>query len=336
MHAVLVGVVLVAMAVGVFTAAGGDPAGTPPPPPAAGPSLPADTATKPVDLPGLHNVVAFAPGLFSGSEPDGVAGLATLKAAGVRTVISVDGARPLADEARALGMRYVHLPVGYQGIDRARQLELTRAVRDLPGPVYVHCHHGKHRSAAALGSILVLLDQLTPEEAVARMKVSGTSPSYPGLYACVERLEPAAPAAIDAADATFPAHSKVSGMVESMVAIQLAFDHLGAIEKAGWTTPADSPDLVPAAEAGRLADLLRNLIADPSVVKDGPTMVERMRSSAALATDLEERLVAAKAGAARAGGTIDGAALSGAFKLVAASCKDCHAVLRDKAQEKGQ
>jgi TonB family protein len=25
---------------------------------------------------------------------------------------------------------------------------IVRAVRDLPGPIYVHCHHGKHRSAA--------------------------------------------------------------------------------------------------------------------------------------------------------------------------------------------
>jgi hypothetical protein len=53
---------------------------------------PSPQAQSPSDAPGLHNVVAFGPGCWSGSMPEGDAGFASLQSWGVRTVISVDGA----------------------------------------------------------------------------------------------------------------------------------------------------------------------------------------------------------------------------------------------------
>src|SRR5262249_7822843 len=106
-------------------------------------------AAKPAELPGLHNVFRVSDKLYSGSVPEGELGFRTLQALGIRTVISVDGARPDAATARRFGLRYVHLPFGYDGCPTARALEIIRAVRDLPGPIYLHCHHGKHRSPAA-------------------------------------------------------------------------------------------------------------------------------------------------------------------------------------------
>ena len=41
-------------------------------------ALPSVEATEPVDYPGLHNVVTYAPGLYSGSVPHGEQGLRTL------------------------------------------------------------------------------------------------------------------------------------------------------------------------------------------------------------------------------------------------------------------
>ena len=55
-----------------------------PEPPASAPAT-ADPAAR--DLPGLHNVVAFHDGFWSGSVPEGDAGFASLKALGVRTII---------------------------------------------------------------------------------------------------------------------------------------------------------------------------------------------------------------------------------------------------------
>ena len=98
---------------------------------------------------------------------------------------ALSAARTL-DKAKARGMRYIHLPIGYNGFDEARKLELVRATRDsmATGPVYLHCHHGKHRSAGAAGTVAVSLAWLTTDQAVERMKVSGTAPNYKGLYAC--------------------------------------------------------------------------------------------------------------------------------------------------------
>jgi hypothetical protein len=65
---------------------------TPAPAPAAPPPTPA--LQVPVEAPGLHNVVAYGPGFWSGSAPEGTAGFGTLRAWGVRTIVSVDGAAP--------------------------------------------------------------------------------------------------------------------------------------------------------------------------------------------------------------------------------------------------
>src|SRR5688572_7297898 len=69
---------------------------------------PAVDAPAAADLPGLHNVVAYHAGLYSGAVPEGAEGFETLAAMGVRTILSVDGAAPEVEEAKRHGLRYVH------------------------------------------------------------------------------------------------------------------------------------------------------------------------------------------------------------------------------------
>lgn len=284
----------------------------------ARPSL-ADTAPR--DAAGVHNVVAFGPAFWSGSVPEGDAGFATLRDWGVRTVISVDGAEPEVDRARRFGIRYVHLPIGYNGFDEARKLELVRAVRDLPGPIYLHCHHGKHRSAGAAGTIAASLGWLAPSAAVERMRVAGTAPGYAQLYACTADSRPLPAAAIDGAAAEFPAVTRPRGMVEAMVAIDEAIDRLKMVERAGWTTPADHPDVVPSAEAGAVADHLR-LVAGSQEGRARPKeFLELLRAGQAAAERLESGLSSRPVG--------DPARLAADLKALQASCRDCHSSYRD-------
>ena len=49
---------------------------------------------KPRDYPGLHNVVAYHDGYYSGSVPEGAEGFDALAGMGIKTIISVDGAEP--------------------------------------------------------------------------------------------------------------------------------------------------------------------------------------------------------------------------------------------------
>jgi len=85
-------------------------------------------------------------------------------------------------------------------------------------------------------------------------------------------------------------------------------------------TPEDHPDLVPAAEAGRLADQMRYSGDDPRSKAKGAEYAAMLSSAVDVATALEEGIVKRESKEQ----------LEAKWKLVAASCKDCHAVYRDK------
>lgn len=271
---------------------------------------------------GLHNVVAYHPEVFSGGAPEGGEGFETLARMGIRTVISVDGAAPEVAEAKKHGLRYIHLPIGYNGFEDSRGEELARATRDAlgAGPVYIHCHHGKHRSAGAAAAVAVSLGWMSPDEAVARMKVSGTAPAYKGLYECAAEASVMSAAELDAVKADFPEVCKPEGMVDAMVRMDEAMEYLKAIEAAGWKVPRAHPDLVPVSEAGKVADLLRLMHEDRGEVTKREGFAAKLDQSLAPAQKLEEML---------ASGSTDVAALSAEFKRVNSACKSCHAAFRD-------
>src|SRR5204862_244762 len=118
------------------------------------------------------------------------AGFAELEALGVKTVISVDGMTPDVEGAKKHGLKYVHLPHGYDGIPTERGQELAKAVRDLPGPIYIHCHHGKHRSPAAAAVACVEAGLIPAEAGEGILKAAGTNPNYQGLYEAVRNARP--------------------------------------------------------------------------------------------------------------------------------------------------
>lgn len=282
--------------------------------------LPELSATAPANYPGLHNVVAYHDGFLSGSVPEGDEGFESLRRMGIRTVISVDGALPDVALAKAHGLRYVHLPIGYNGMSSDRTLEIARAVHDLPHPLYLHCHHGKHRSAGAAGAAAVTLGYATPEQATVRMKVSGTAENYKGLYQCVSVAKIADAATLARADATFPEIAKTPSFVQAMVEIDEDFDGLKAIEKAGWRVPQDHQDLVPVTVAAKLENLFRQLESDPSAASRPQGFRDMLGASRANAQHIEDEL-------AKPAPSLD--VLAREFKALTQDCKQCHAKFRD-------
>lgn len=282
---------------------------------------PSLSAPAPVTLPGLHNVVAYHDNFYSGGVPESPAAFDTLKSLGIKTVISVDGAVPDVQSAESRGIRYIHLPIGYNGFDDQRRLELARATRDAlnDGPVYIHCHHGKHRSAAAAAAAVTALGYMSADDAIARMKVSGTAPNYTGLYTCVASTTALDLATLNAVPADFPSVSKPADFVQAMIDLDEMLDHLTQIKNANWKTPSDHPDLVPAAEAGRLADTLRILAESNRAKREKPGFAQALLDDSAKAQRLEDSILS----------SADAATLSDQLKVVAASCKDCHATYRD-------
>src|SRR5207302_312223 len=145
-------------------------------------------------------------------------GFRSLRDLGVKTVISVDGAKPDLARARRYGLRYVHVPIGYDGVPEQQALRLARAVRDLPGPVYLHCHHGKHRGPAAAAVVRRCLDEkCSVGQAVQWLRQAGTDPRYTGLYAAPEKFGALSDEELGRVPAEFPEVAPVAALAELMV-----------------------------------------------------------------------------------------------------------------------
>ncbi|HZT80399.1 MAG TPA: hypothetical protein VFA26_09260 [Gemmataceae bacterium] len=292
-------------------------------PPGPGPA-PRPQVGEPVEAAGLHNVYRLTDKLYSGSSPEGDEGFRSLQRLGVRTVLSVDGARPDVDRARRFGLRYVHLPIGYDGLSREQALRLARAVRDLPGPVYVHCHHGQHRGPAAAAVIHRFLDdRCTVEEALAELRRAGTDPRYRGLYAAPAELRPPAAGELDRVPPDFPEVAEVPPLARAMVSIDERWDNLKLARAAGWKAPPAHPDVDPPHEALLLVELYHEAARSPRSGEDG-TLRRGLLEAEEGARRLEEILRAGKKG-----GAVDAAAAESAFQKMGAACSRCHASHRD-------
>ncbi len=217
---------------------------------------PLPIAARPVDFPSLHNVVRLSEKLYSGGVPEGADGFEALRRLGIRTIITVDGAPPDVELARARGMRYVHIPFGYDACPSPVANVLVKAVRELPGPVFIHCHHGKHRSPAAAAMVRIALDGISNEQAVREMERAGTGKNYTGLYADVRTYRPPTPAQLDALKVTYREVAPTEPMVDAMVRIEVRFDRLIKLQKRDWK-PQPGED--PAHEALQLQELFTEL-----------------------------------------------------------------------------
>lgn len=126
--------------------------------------------------------------IWFGGSPETDAAMAELAASGVKTIISVDGAPPLVELAKKHGLKYVHIPVKYSALSREQIVSLASVLQPNHEPVYVHCHHGKHRGPAAL--VAALKCTVTDLETDTLLKTFGTDPKYRGLYEAARTAQP--------------------------------------------------------------------------------------------------------------------------------------------------
>ncbi len=275
---------------------------------------PAKSGPAAVEAEGLHNAFRLSDRLYSGGSPDGDAGFASLQKLGVKTIISVDGTTPDVAAAERYGLRYVHLPVGYDGIPREKAWAIAKAARDLPGPVYVHCHHGQHRGPAAAACVMLALDPgYTPDQASAWLRLAGTDPRYRGLISLPQTFQRPTAADLDALPADFPPVAAVPDLARLMVTIDARSDRLKAAKAAGWK----SPDADPPHEALQLFELFREAGRMPDVTRRGAEFVTLLHDAEAAAGDLEAAL------------REHPDKVEAAFERSQSLCSKCHAKFRD-------
>ena len=242
----------------------------------------------PKELPGLHNVHRATKIVYLGSEPHGEEAFISLKKLGITTIVSVDGATPDVELAKKHGLRYIHIPTGYDGVDEAAAKTLTRVAKEIQTPLYVHCHHGKHRGPAAAAIVCLASGTLTHDQAIALMKTAGTGKDYTGLWKDVKNFQP------------LPENAELPPLVEvapldsfpaAMAQLDRNFDNLKLLKMAGWKTPTENPDLNPANEALLLQEALQECVRNLEAERE-PQFREWLQQSDAMASALHRALQA--------------------------------------------
>jgi hypothetical protein len=284
------------------------------------PPAPPDPLPPAGDPPGLHNFRSVGDGLWSGSSPEGDDGFRSLHELGILTILTVDGSAPDVERARRFGLRYVHLPIGYGGITREQAVQLAKAAAELPGPVYVHCHHGQHRGPAAAAIMgRCRTGGFSADEAIAFLHAAGTDPRYEGLYAAVREFRPPTADELRAAPATLPEVADIGGLTARMVEIDEIWDGLKRAKANGWRATGASESV--AHGALRLREAFREAARLPDVAHRSASFHSLLTDAERAAEDLETGL--------RAG---DAAATAEAFDRSAGTCAACHKEFRDRAR----
>lgn len=291
-------------------------------------TLPA--GVKALQAPGVHNLFALSTNLFSGSAPEGDEGFAALAKLGIKTIVTVDGTRPDIERAHKFGMRYIHLPHGYDGIDAHTQALLVKSAETAPGPIFVHCHHGKHRGPAAVAVMCMSELSWSPAQADAWLQAAGTATNYQGLYAVVRNFQKPSAADLQSLPTELPEVSKISGLTDAMVEIDARFDNLKAIRGAGYAAPKNNPDLDPSAEAVVLWEHFREAQRLPESAAKGPKFSAQLAAAETEAKKIETLLndfsKAPPETRASARGRLDKA-----IDAIASRCSACHREYRDPA-----
>lgn len=281
----------------------------------ATPAAPADLDLR--ELPGVQHYRRWSERVAQGAQPEGDEAFAALRAQGITMLLSVDGAMPDVARAEQHGLRYVHVPIGYDGISPGEQAAIARAVAESAGPIFVHCHHGLHRGPAAAAIARVAADGVAPEQALAGLRESGCSPAYQGLFRDVLAFRsPAAEALADVGP--LPSAVRPEGVRDAMVHIGDRWDFLKASESAKWALLPQHPDVTPAHEAGMLREGFREMARLPETLGLGERFVARSTDAERHAEELERALLAEAAEQAGA-----------AFAALKAACNACHAEWRD-------
>ena len=291
------------------------------------------SASAKVEAKGLHNAYRITDKLISGSSPEGDEGFRSLKEFGIKTIISIDGSRPDLDHAHKYGMRYVYLPLESDDLSRLQILRLAKAVRDLPGPVYLHCHDGKQRGPAAAAAIHFCLDEkCSVEEAVTQMKLAGTDPHlHQALKALVRPSkqeldqtvadfpEVASVQESNQTAANFPDVASISPLTIVMFQIACRWKNLNHVRSADWQVPADHPDLDPPHEALQLAEHYQEAGRLEEVVKSSEEFRRWLTDAEQGAKELERTLRNAQENG------VDRTALDEVYRKANSSCVQCHA-----------
>lgn len=263
---------------------------------------------------GIENLFRAGKRVYSGGEPHGEQSFAKLKEMGVVAIVSVDGAKPNAELANKYGIRYVHVPMGYDAVSPKAQGSLVRVMREIEGPVFLHCHHGRHRGPAAAAIACRASQDFTADDAKKFLEQAGTGKQYAGLWRDVANFREPDP------NAKLP---ELKSMVEertlasSMAAVDRYFEKIVQADKDRDTAPEKAAEVF-----AETLPLLREELVESARndVRDQPAEVRKGLLDAAL-------LVNQLTDASKKNRRETTAKVLGQLQR---ACSDCHKKFRDR------
>lgn len=266
--------------------------------------------------------------LLSGGMPHGEDAFQELATMGIRTIISVDGIRPDVASADKFGMRTIHLPHGYDGIAERRVLELAKAMRDSPKPIYLHCHHGKHRGPTAAAAGCITNGWLPPQSADPILRSAGTNPAFAGLYRTARSAKKVDAEVLDALEITFQSVADVPPIIDSMVAIDEVWERLKHAQSQGWNVGEADPR----SDALMLKEHYVELRRSESATQRETAFLELIDTARTLSETLENQLIHARSERLSAPLWLERADAS--MKRLSQNCLQCHTQFRDVPRTK--
>lgn len=154
-------------------------------------SRPDEWATPMTAHEGLGNFFKVSDALYRGEQPD-EAGFASLKAAGIRTVVNLRTLRTDKEGTKENGLKYFHITFQPWNAENEEVAEFLRIVTDPENqPVFVHCRHGADRTGVMVAAYRIVVQGWSREDAIEEMTKGGFGfhSVWQNLVDYVEELE---------------------------------------------------------------------------------------------------------------------------------------------------
>ncbi len=145
-----------------------------------------------IAAPSISNFDIVSEGLWRGAAPSNQA-MQKLAESGVKTIVDLRlaglGAEEEASRAKKLGIKYIHIPLGFMGPSLSKVAQFLNIVNDPANqPVFVHCRYGADRTGALVGVFRVIHDHWSCNQAYSEMRSHHFKPWLASLKRVVAKV----------------------------------------------------------------------------------------------------------------------------------------------------
>ena len=148
-----------------------------------------------MSLSGIPNLGKVSASLFRGAQPH-LSQLSELKSLGITTIVDLRReSTHTSDEERlqahALGIHFVHIPIGGFSTPTSSQLaEFFALLRETPSrTIFVHFEFGQDRTGVFIAAYRIAFENWDPEQALSEMRAFGFNrPWHPEMVTFIRAL----------------------------------------------------------------------------------------------------------------------------------------------------